>query len=116
MMPQPSAFHACMRRPTPANGRELYGWLTPGLPASDGGCCHCRPARGAKPLGRCHAGLDPASSALPAGIQPIRSLDVCTLCIYSSSMEFTWSETKRAANLTKHGLVFVSRFGSSHGE
>ena len=35
------------------------------------------------------------------------SVDDNTFCIYTSRMEFTWSETKRAANLRAHGLDFV---------
>jgi uncharacterized DUF497 family protein len=36
-----------------------------------------------------------------------RALDVYTPCIYTSCMEFTWSEAKRTANLKAHGLDFV---------
>ena len=34
-------------------------------------------------------------------------LDANTIRIYTSRMEFTWSETKRAANIKAHGLDFV---------
>lgn len=30
-----------------------------------------------------------------------------TVCIYTRSMEFTWSERKRSLNLRQHGLDFV---------
>jgi hypothetical protein len=30
-----------------------------------------------------------------------------TFCIYNCCMEFTWSETKRAANIKAHGIDFV---------
>jgi len=34
-------------------------------------------------------------------------VDATTLCIYNWHMEFSWSETKRSANLKAHGLDFV---------
>jgi len=34
-------------------------------------------------------------------------LDVHTICIYTSVMEFTWSEAKHTTNLKTHGLDFV---------
>ena len=34
-------------------------------------------------------------------------VDAYTRCIYTRVMEFTWSETKRTANLKAHGLDFV---------
>ena len=38
---------------------------------------------------------------------PLTHIDANTLRIYNYSMEYTWSETKRAANLRAHGLDFV---------
>ena len=35
------------------------------------------------------------------------SFDVNSFRIYNLSMKFTWSETKRAANIKAHGLDFV---------
>ena len=34
-------------------------------------------------------------------------VDANTFCIYTLHMEFTWSETKRAANIKAHGLDFL---------
>ncbi len=34
-------------------------------------------------------------------------VDAHTFCIYTWRMEFTWSETKRAANIKAHGLGFL---------
>ena len=34
-------------------------------------------------------------------------IDANTFCIYTRHMEFTWSETKRSANIKAHGLDFL---------
>ena len=34
-------------------------------------------------------------------------VDAITFRIYTRRMEFTWSETKRAANIKAHGLDFL---------
>ena len=41
-------------------------------------------------------------------VRPLdQAVDASTPCIYTTPMEFTWSEAKRAANVKAHGLDFV---------
>ena len=52
---------------------------------------------------------------MPPLDREFQDFDKNTFCIYTSSMEFTWSETKRTTNIRAHGLDFFDAQGVFEG-